>query len=83
MTVGTFLVSFGLKERRIRASLTIFAHLQVIAQAYSVTDHIVGPGCEVHVANRALRDEQTSNHLGQIVGGNAIAEARVEDGALQ
>lgn len=38
---------------------------------------------EVHVADGAAREHQTCEHLGEVVRGDAVAVARVEDNALQ
>lgn len=40
------------------------------------------PGCKVHVADWTLRHHQAREHLGQIVGGDAIAVFGVDDHAL-
>lgn len=40
------------------------------------------PGCEVHVADGALGYHQTREHLGQVVGCDAIAVFGVDDHAL-
>ena len=62
---------------------TILAHLQVIRQADGVVDDIVGPGGEIHVANGAFWEDQTGQHLGQVVRGNAVSKSGVQQGALQ
>jgi hypothetical protein len=43
----------------------------------------VRPSSEVHVTNGASREHETSQHLGQVVRGNAVTVAGVKQGALQ
>ena len=62
--------------------LTVFAHLKVVGQIHSIADDIVRPRCEVHVANRTPGNHQPSKHLGQIVRGNAVTIAGINDSAL-
>jgi hypothetical protein len=63
-------------------TLTVFTHLKVVAEVDGVGNDVVGPGGEVHVANGALRKDQASKHLGQVVCGDTVAEAGVEQSAL-
>jgi hypothetical protein len=42
----------------------------------------VRPCGEVHVADGPPRDEETREHFGEVVGRDAVAEAGVEDRAL-
>lgn len=65
-----------------KEALTIFAHLEVIAQVDRVKDDIVRPSGKVHVANGATRKHKARQHLGQVVGGNTVTPARIEEGTL-
>ena len=55
--------------------LTILSHLEVVAEIDSVGNHVVRPGSEVHIADRAAGQHQTCDHLGQVVRSNTITEA--------
>lgn len=63
--------------------LTVFTHLQIIGQIDHIGDDIVRPGRKVHITDRAPRDNKARQHLRQIVGGDTIAKASIEDGALE
>jgi hypothetical protein len=43
----------------------------------------VRPGSEVHVANGALRDDEAGQHLGQVIRGDAVPVAGVQQRALR
>lgn len=55
--------------------LEILAHLQIVAEVDGISDDVVGEGSEVHIAHRLPRDHETRQHLGEVVGGDAVAEA--------
>lgn len=42
----------------------------------------MGPSGKVHVTNGTLGDHETSQHLGQVVGGNTVTESRQQDSTL-
>lgn len=68
--------------RQGKLTLTVFTHLQVIAQVDAVCNRVVRPCRKVHVTNGASRYHETRQHFRQVVRGNTIAEASVENGAL-
>lgn len=43
----------------------------------------MGPGCKVHVSDGSPGEHESCQHLGEVVGGNSVAVARVENGTLQ
>ena len=63
--------------------LTIFAHLEITRQVYSVGNDIVRPRSKVHVTDGLARKHETCNHLGKVVGRNTVSITRVEESALE
>lgn len=66
MTRGGILTIDALDEGNQKPSarlLTVFAHLQIIAQIDRIGYNVVRPGSKVHIANGASRDQETSHQL--------------------
>lgn len=61
---------------------TIFAKLQISAKTDDVGNNVMRPSGKVHITNGTLGDHETSQHLGQVVGGNTVTESRQQNGAL-
>lgn len=68
------------QEHGLWRDLEVLAELEVVAEVDRVGDHDVGPGSKVHVADRATGHCQTSNHLRQVVGGDTVTVASIEEG---
>lgn len=63
-------------------TLTVFAHLQIIAQVHRAADHVVRPGREVHVTNWQTGKYESRYQFGKIICSNAVSIPGIEQGAL-